>query len=69
MGKFVLIMVPLTVSGTRLHTHVVHTPADVTREVNRCLSVVRAAASRRGSTADPIERERRPRPGDRPFRR
>jgi len=44
-----LILIPLTTSAARLHAHAVQTPVGVTQEVNRCLLIVRSAASRRGS--------------------
>jgi hypothetical protein len=44
-----LILIPLTTSAARLHAHAVQTPLGVTQEVNRCLLIVRTAASRRGA--------------------
>jgi hypothetical protein len=64
VGKFVLVLIPLAISGVRLHAHSIGNPADVTREINRCLSFVRVAAARRGADAPAfVRRERRPFPG------
>jgi hypothetical protein len=46
IGKAFLILIPLAVVGHRLHTRAAATPTDVTREVTRCLTVVRATARR-----------------------
>jgi len=43
-----LILIPLITSAARLHAHSVQTPVAVTQELNRCLMMVRTAASRRG---------------------
>jgi hypothetical protein len=47
--RAILILVPLTTSAARLHAHAVQTPLGVTQELNRCLLIVRTAASRRVS--------------------
>lgn len=67
LGKAALILLPLAVVGMRLHARAARTPVDVTREVTRCLSIVRVAAARRGGEA-PVRnlRERRPRGHGRP---
>jgi hypothetical protein len=57
IGKAFLILIPLTVSIARLHSSGVGTPTEVTRDVTRCLSVVRAAATRRGQSG-PTKAER-----------
>jgi hypothetical protein len=45
-----LILLPLITSAVRVNAHTVATPIGVTQEVNRCLTVVRVAASRRRKT-------------------
>jgi hypothetical protein len=67
LAKAALILVPLALVGMRLHARANRTPAEVTGEVNRAMSLVRVAASKRGSGA-PIRNRRDPRPtrGDRP---
>jgi hypothetical protein len=47
--RTILILIPLATSVVRLHAHAVQTPLGVTQELNRCLLIVRTAASRRGS--------------------
>jgi hypothetical protein len=42
-----LILVPLTTTATRLHAHRCEAPDVATQEVNRCLNLVKIAASRR----------------------
>jgi hypothetical protein len=44
-----LILIPLFTSAARLHAHSAQTPLAVTQELNRCLMIVRTAASRRGT--------------------
>jgi len=44
-----LILIPLFTSAARLHAHSIETPLAVTQELNRCLMMVRTAASRRGA--------------------
>jgi len=44
-----LILIPLFTSAARLHAHAIETPVAVTQELNRCLMMVRTAASRRGA--------------------
>ena len=44
-----LILIPLFTSAARLHAHSIQTPLAVTQELNRCLMMVRTAASRRGA--------------------
>ena len=44
-----LILIPLFTSAARLHAHSAQTPLAVTQELNRCLMMVRTAASRRGT--------------------
>jgi hypothetical protein len=47
-----LILIPLFTSAARLHAHAIETPLAVTQELNRCLMMVRTAASRRGAQHD-----------------
>jgi len=42
-----LILLPLTTTAARLHAHRVDAPDLATQEVNRCLRLVKIAASRR----------------------
>jgi len=42
-----LILVPLTMTATRLHAHTLDAPDLATQEMNRCLRLVKIAASRR----------------------
>ena len=56
-GQILLFAASVTVCAARLHGHNLN-PAAVTQELNRCLSAVRVAASRRGSSA-PAVRARR----------
>jgi hypothetical protein len=46
--RFVLICVPLVICAARLHSRGA-SPTGMTQDVNRCLSVVRMAATRRGA--------------------
>jgi hypothetical protein len=45
-----LICLPLAICAARLHSRGAGSPALVTQDVNRCLAVVRVAASRRGAS-------------------
>jgi hypothetical protein len=45
-----LMIIPLVICVSRLHVHAVETPGAVTQEVNRCLTMVRIAATRRSPT-------------------
>jgi len=47
--RVVLIVLPLMTTATRLHAHRLDAPDLATQEVNRCLKLVRIAASRRDS--------------------
>lgn len=47
LARAVLVLLPLAVCAGRVHRHVVATPGAVTQEVNRCLTMVRIAATRR----------------------
>ena len=49
VSRFILICVPLVICAARLHSRGAASPAGVTQDVNRCLTVVRLAASRRGN--------------------
>ena len=66
LGKAALILVPLALVGMRLHARANRTPAEVTGEVNRAMSLVRVAASKRGSGATVRNRDQRPTRGDGP---
>ena len=74
VSRFILICVPLAICAARLHSQGAGSPTVVTQDVNRCLTVVRLAASRRGNAgrgrqADPPPRESDERPPRRPIRR
>jgi hypothetical protein len=45
-----LMLIPLVICFGRLHVHAVETPGALTQEVNRCLTMVRIAATRRSPT-------------------
>jgi hypothetical protein len=60
LSRLLLIGVTVAVSGGRLHAHAVGTPEAVTSEVNRCLMMVRVAATRRA--AQPQKAAGRPTP-------
>lgn len=47
-----LMMVPLVSCAARIHAHVLDAPDMLTQDVNRCLSLVRVAASRRQPPAN-----------------
>ena len=49
VSRFILICVPLAICAARLHSQGAGSPSVVTQDVNRCLTVVRLAASRRGT--------------------
>jgi len=58
--RVTLMLMPLMASTARLHAHSADTPIAVTQELNRCLTMVRIAATRRpaqafkkGSSAQP----------------
>ena len=50
-SRLILILVSSFVSAGRLHAHTVAEPCAVTQELNRCLVMVRVAATRRTSSA------------------
>lgn len=52
-----LVLLPLLLCATRLHAQRA-TPQGVTQEVNRCLSLVRVASSRRRHAKPPCGRQR-----------
>jgi hypothetical protein len=62
--RVMLMLLPLMASTARLHAHNGDTPIAVTQELNRCLTMVRIAATRRpaaqairkGSSAQPETR-------------
>jgi hypothetical protein len=45
--RVMLMLLPLVASTARLHAHNADTPIAVTQELNRCLTMVRIAATRR----------------------
>ena len=45
-----LMIIPLLICASRVHGHAVATPGALTQEVNRCLTMVRIAATRRSPT-------------------
>jgi hypothetical protein len=45
--RIAVMLLPLTTTATRLHTHLLDAPDVATQEVNRCLKLVDIAASRR----------------------
>jgi hypothetical protein len=47
-ARLALILLPLTTTATRLHAHRVDAPDLATQEVNRCLNLIKIAASKRG---------------------
>jgi hypothetical protein len=47
-ARLVLILLPLTTTASRLHAHHVDAPDLATQEVNRCLNLIKIAASKRG---------------------
>jgi hypothetical protein len=51
-------MLPLAVSTGRLHAHTVATPGAVTQELNRCLTIVRVAATRRSASSQRVAKGR-----------
>jgi ribosomal protein L2 len=69
--RLLLIGMTVAVSGGRLHAHAVGTPDAVTGEVNRCLMMVRVAATRRAAqpqkAARHVETRRQAGVGHRPF--
>ena len=50
--RVMLMLLPLMAITARLHAHTADTPIAVTQELNRCLTMVRIAATRR-----PAEKE------------
>ena len=59
-SRLLLILLTSSASVGRLHAHTVTEPAAVTQELNRCLTMVRIAATRRASS--PQKSEARPTP-------
>ena len=57
LGKACLILLPLAIVGMRMHARATSNPVEMTREVNRSLSIVNAAARTRGrrSTLPPAQ--------------
>ena len=66
LGKACLILAPVALVGLRLYSRAASNPVDVSREVIRCLSLVRAASRREPDKAGGDRRERRPRQQDSP---
>jgi len=48
-SRILLIALPLVVSAGRVHAHTVASPTAMTQEMNRCLMMVRIAATRRAA--------------------
>jgi len=48
VARIVLILLPLATTAARLHGHHVDAPDLATQEVNRCLNLIKIAASKRG---------------------
>lgn len=55
-ARLVLILLPLTTTASRLHAHTVTAPDLATQEVNRCLNLIKIAASKRGDGRKLAER-------------
>jgi len=51
IARVALMIVPVVTCAARIHTHTVDAPDAMTQEVNRCLRLVRVAASRRQTPA------------------
>jgi hypothetical protein len=66
LGKACLILAPVALVGLRLYSRAASNPVDVSREVTRCLSLVRAAARRERDHPGGDRRERKPRQQDSP---
>jgi len=47
IGRAALTLMLLVTSASRVHAHTTEAPDALTQEVNRCLNLVRVAASRR----------------------
>jgi hypothetical protein len=54
--RVMLMLLPLMASTARLHAHNADTPIAVTQELNRCLTMVRIAATRRPPASRSNER-------------
>ncbi len=54
--RVMLMLMPLMASTARLHAHNADTPIAVTQELNRCLTMVRIAATRRPAASRSNER-------------
>lgn len=63
MTRCALVLIPLLVCAGRLHARRSAAPEGMTQEVNRCLSVVRAATSRRRHASELGDRVMRLRNG------
>jgi hypothetical protein len=63
IARFALVLLPLLVCAGRIHAHRSGGMDGMTREVNRCLTVVRVAATRRRGRLEQErkERDRKPR--------
>jgi hypothetical protein len=48
-ARLVLILLPLTTTAARMHAHTLEAPDIAAQELNRCLKLVKIAASRRQS--------------------
>ena len=47
VSRAFLMLIPLVICVGRVHVHAVESPGALTQEVNRCLTMVRIAATRR----------------------
>jgi len=60
-SRVLLILLPLVMSAGRVHAHTLASPGAITQEMNRCLMMVRIAATRRAES--PQKAATRPTPG------
>jgi hypothetical protein len=58
LTRSALVLIPLLLCASRLHTQRAGSMQGMTQEVNRCLTLVRVAASRRGDRKSSQELER-----------
>jgi hypothetical protein len=58
LTRCVLVVLPLLLCAGRLHATRSRTPAGLTQEVNRCLTLVRVASSRRRGERGQTDRRR-----------
>lgn len=58
LTRSVLVVLPLLLCAGRLHATRTRTPAGLTQEVNRCLTLVRVASARRRGDRAETDRDR-----------